>query len=34
MWSNPRVPFRLSSDRPALRPFQGKPIMVNVAMNI
>ena len=34
MWSNPRIPFQLSSDRPALRPFQGKPIMVNVAMNI
>jgi len=34
MWSNPRVPFRLSSDRPALRPYRGKPIMVNLAMNI
>lgn len=34
MWSNPRVPFMLSGDRPPLRPFQGKPIMVNLAMNI
>ena len=34
MWSNPRVPFTLSSDRPALAPFRGKPIMVNLAMNI
>jgi len=34
MWSNPRVPFTLSSDRPPLTPFRGKPIMVNLAMNI
>src|SRR3546814_3963848 len=34
MWSNPRVPFALSRDRPKLAPFRGKPIMVNLAMNI
>lgn len=34
MWSNPRVPFTLSSDRPPLAAPQGKPIMVNLAMNI
>jgi hypothetical protein len=34
MWSNPRVPFTLSSDRPPLAPVRGKPIMVNLAMNI
>lgn len=34
MWSNPRIPFTLSSDRKPLRPFGGKPIMVNLAMNI
>lgn len=34
MWSNPRVPFTLSSDRAPLAPFRGKPIMVNLAMNI
>jgi len=34
MWSNPRVPFTLSGDRPPLKPFRGKPIMVNLAMNI
>ena len=34
MWSNPRVPFQLSSERPPLKPFRGKPIMVNLAMNI
>jgi peptidoglycan/xylan/chitin deacetylase (PgdA/CDA1 family) len=34
MWSNPRVPFELSSDRPRLAPYRGKPIMVNLAMNI
>ena len=34
MQSNPRVPFELSSDRKPLAPINGKPIMVNVAMNI
>ncbi|MCR9176970.1 MAG: polysaccharide deacetylase family protein [Alphaproteobacteria bacterium] len=34
MWSNPRVPFSLSSDRAPLAPYTGKPIMVNLAMNI
>ena len=34
MWSNPRVPFRLSSDRPKLAPLDGKPLIVNVVMNI
>ncbi|MEM8972990.1 MAG: polysaccharide deacetylase family protein [Pseudomonadota bacterium] len=34
MWSNPRVPFCLSSDRPRLAPLDGKPLIVNVVMNI
>lgn len=34
MWPNPRIPFRLSSDRPRLDPLQGKPLMVHVAVNI
>ena len=34
MWSNPRIPFRLASDRPRLEPLNGKPIMVHLAMNI
>lgn len=34
MLSNPRVPFELSSDRQPLQPLNGKPIMVNIAMNI
>lgn len=34
MWSNPRIPFQLASDRPPLRPFQGRPVMVNIAVNI
>ena len=34
MWSNPRVPFALSTYRAPLAPYQGKPIMVNLAMNI
>ena len=34
MWSNPRVPFALSTDRAPLAPYQGKPVMVNLAMNI
>lgn len=34
MWSNPRIPFSLSTDRPPLTAYRGKPIMVNLAMNI
>lgn len=34
MWPNPRIPFQLSSHRPQLEPFNGKPLMVNVVMNI
>ena len=34
MWSNHRVPFALSTDRAPLAPYQGKPIMVNLAINI
>lgn len=34
MWSNPRVPFQLASERPRLEPLNGKPIMVHLAMNI
>lgn len=34
MWSNPRIPFQMASERPPLPPFQGRPIMVNVAVNI
>jgi allantoinase len=34
MWSNPRIPFELSSHRPRLEPLNGKPLMVNVVMNI
>lgn len=34
MWSNPRIPFQMASDRPPLQPFRGRPIMVNVAVNI
>ena len=34
MWSNPRVPFALSSARKSLAAPQGRPIIVNLAMNI
>ncbi len=34
MWSNPRVPFKLANQRPKLEPLDGKPLMVNLAMNI
>ncbi len=34
MWSNPRVPFELLSMRPKLAPPDGKPLIVNVVMNI
>lgn len=33
-WSNPRVPFRLASERAPLEPLDGKPLMVHLAMNI
>lgn len=34
MWPNPRVPFRMASERPKLEPLEGKPLMVHLAMNI
>ena len=34
MWSNPRIPYQLASHRPRLAPLNGKPLMVNVVMNI
>lgn len=34
MWSNPRIPYQMASDRPLLPPPEGKPLMVNVVMNI
>lgn len=34
MQSNPRIPFELTSHRKCLRPIDGKPLMVNVVMNI
>jgi peptidoglycan/xylan/chitin deacetylase (PgdA/CDA1 family) len=34
MWPNPRVPFAMSSDRPALPPLNGKSLIVNVVVNI
>lgn len=34
MWSNPRVPFQLSSRRERLQPPGGKSIIVHLAMNI
>jgi peptidoglycan/xylan/chitin deacetylase (PgdA/CDA1 family) len=34
MSSNPRIPFALSSDRPALKPPGGKPLIVQVVVNI
>lgn len=34
MNSNPRVPFQLSSHRKRLEPLKGKPLMVNIVMNI
>jgi peptidoglycan/xylan/chitin deacetylase (PgdA/CDA1 family) len=34
MWSNPRVPFQLSSERKRLEPPGGKPIICNIVMNI
>jgi len=34
MPSNPRIPFQLSSDRPALAAPEGRPLIVHIAMNI
>ena len=34
MWSNPRVPFKMTNERTRLEPLDGKPIMVNLCMNI
>ncbi len=32
--SNPRVPYRMSSERKALPPYRGKPLMVHVVVNV
>jgi allantoinase len=32
--NNPRIPFQLSTDRPALTPFNGKQIMVHIVVNL
>jgi allantoinase len=32
--SNPRVPFRMSNERPRLEPLEGKPLMVHVVVNV
>lgn len=34
MWSNPRIPYQMSSRRASLEPLNGKPLMVHVVMNI
>ena len=34
MWPNPRIPYAMSSERPALPPLDGKPLIVNVVVNI
>jgi allantoinase len=34
MWSNPRIPFQLTSDRSKLPPLNGKSIIVHIAVNI
>ena len=34
MWSNPRVPYQMANRRRRLEPPGGKPIMVNLAMNV
>ena len=34
MWPNPRIPYRLASQRPRLAPLDGKPLMVHLAVNI
>lgn len=32
--ANPRIPYRLTSDRPKLPPFQGKKILVHLVVNV
>src|SRR5208282_424517 len=32
--ANPRTPFRMSSARPHLEPFEGKPLMVHIVVNV
>lgn len=34
MWPNPRIPYAMSSERPRLPPLDGKPLIVNVVVNI
>jgi len=34
VWPNPRIPYRLASQRPRLAPLDGKPLMVHLAVNI
>ena len=34
MWSNPRIPYQMASERKPLEPPQGRPIIVNMVMNI
>jgi hypothetical protein len=34
MWPNPRIPFAMSSERPRLPALDGKPLIVNVVVNI
>ena len=34
MWSNPRIPFQMSSERPPLAALNGKPLMVNPVVAI
>lgn len=32
--NNPRIPFRLSTDHPDLKPMEGKPFMIHVVVNV
>ena len=32
--SNPRIPYRMSSERPSLPPMQGRKILVNLVVNV
>jgi hypothetical protein len=34
MWSNPRVPFAMSGERPRYAPLRGKPLMINPVVAI
>ena len=34
MWSNPRIPFAMSSERPRYAPLRGKPLMINPVVAI